>query len=167
MRRVTGAVGVIVISSVLVSCFFVYWKSHSSFSAVSEESDLRSIVSSLNLTDVAILDNQTIEMPSISEFSILFIDGVWLRNSLNMSGLTYWISSAIVSGRPTFIFEGEPDIIVDLAGSSVREVYGSTPIAGGCFCSEGKPEFDFIFRTNLSKEVVEEAHDWATGRIQE
>lgn len=157
-------VSLAVIPIVLASCFFMFWKPQSS-STVSEEKDLRSIVYSLNLTGVAILDNQTIEMPPIGEFSILFIDGDWLQKSLNNSGLTGWISSVIISGRPTFIFKGEPYSIYDLAGLTVRELDNSTATAGGCLYSESKSESNFIYNTSLS-EAVEEAYVWATERIR-
>jgi hypothetical protein len=92
------------------------------------ESDARKRVNALNLSDIAVLDAQTPELPT-SKFKMLFVDGSWFSANKENATLIQQMRDTVLIHTSVITVGGDDSLIYSMADSPVKQsVNGATQV---------------------------------------
>jgi len=129
--------------------------------------DLRRVVASLDLPEVAILDAQVEEPLKLGVFKMLFVDGGWLQVQRDNMMATHEIKDAIINSVPVIVFGGDTNLLYDLADETMRETTNQPTIAHGVYFDGSKNNFLFVEGRSTKESTVKDVYNWATKKLQD
>jgi hypothetical protein len=149
---------------------YVAFNKNSAAASLSGADDsLRSIVKSLNLSGVGVLDFEVKDPLNMGSYQVLFVDNQWLQSERENSTLMSWLGSSIMSGTPTVVFgqNVDPSVLYEFVPTSLKSQcqHSPQPFIGQGVCLRGFAHWVSIGGTELSPEDVTDGYNWATSYL--
>jgi len=133
---------------------------------VEKNGSLRDIVNALNLSGVAVLDDEVADISKLGDFQMLFIDNLWFQSKKMDNSTITWLKGHMLNGVPIIVFgppEIDEDFLYSLANAQTRETTNHPIIAQGFYIKNERQSWLFIAGTELTQDKVKDAYNWALG----